>query len=175
MEPTNICVYSCSFCSYSRLIKHREQGWEYTVDQIMDIIKKYDGQAVTEVHITGGVVPKQDLAFYTELFKRIKAHRPDLHIKALTPVELHYIFKKAKVTYADGMKILKEAGLGSMPGGGAEIFDKEIRDKIAGENVPRKNGCRYMKLGTKWESIRTQRCCTDTLKHLSTASITWKD
>ena len=132
VEPTNICVYTCSFCAYSRLIKQREEGWELSIDQMMDIIKKYDEQEVTEVHITGGVIPKQDLNFYTTLFKTIKAHRPNLHVKALTPVECHYIFKKAKVTYEEGMKMLKEAGLDSMPGGGAEIFDKEIRDKIAG-------------------------------------------
>ncbi|HRD40050.1 MAG TPA: aminofutalosine synthase MqnE, partial [Bacteroidia bacterium] len=71
-------------------------------------------------------------AYYTELFRRIKQHRPDLHIKALTPVEYHYIFKKAKMTYEEGMKAMMEAGLDSMPGGGAEIFDKDIRDKIAG-------------------------------------------
>ncbi|MDX2174456.1 MAG: aminofutalosine synthase MqnE [Bacteroidota bacterium] len=132
VEPTNICVYTCSFCSYSRLIKHREQGWELSVEQILDIIKKYDGQTVTEVHITGGVVPKQDLAFYIELFQKIKQHRPELHIKALTPVEFHYIFKKAKLSYEEGLKLMKEAGLDSLPGGGAEIFDKDIRDKIAG-------------------------------------------
>lgn len=132
VEPTNVCVYSCAFCSYSRLIKNREQGWELSVDQIMDIIKKYDNQAVTEVHITGGVVPKQDLNFYTTLFKEIKKHRPALHIKALTPVEFHYIFKKAKLTYEEGLKLMKDAGLDSLPGGGAEIFDKDIRDKIAG-------------------------------------------
>jgi aminodeoxyfutalosine synthase len=132
VEPTNICVYSCAFCSYSRLIKQREQGWELSVDQIMELVKKYDGQAVTEIHITGGVVPNQDLKFYTDLFRRIKEHRPDLHIKGLTPVEYHYIFKKAKLSYEEGLKIMKEAGLGSLPGGGAEIFDKEIRDQIAG-------------------------------------------
>ena len=132
VEPTNVCVYSCSFCSYSRLIKHRDQGWELSVDQIMEIIKGYDGQPVTEVHITGGVVPKQDLAFYTELFRRIKAHRPELHVKALTPVEFHYIFKKAKLSYEEGLKQMKDAGLDSLPGGGAEIFDKTIRDQIAG-------------------------------------------
>lgn len=132
VEPTNICVYTCSFCAYSRLIKQREEGWELSIEQMMDIIKKYDEQEVTEVHITGGVIPKQDLNFYTTLFKTIKAHRPNLHVKALTPVECHYIFKKAKVTYEEGMKMLKESGLDSMPGGGAEIFDKEIRDKIAG-------------------------------------------
>lgn len=132
VEPTNVCVYSCAFCSYSRLIKNREDGWELSVDQIMNTIKAYDNQPVTEVHITGGVVPKQDLAFYKELFERIKAHRPDLHIKALTPVEFHYIFKKAKVSYEEGLHILKQAGLNSLPGGGAEIFDEGIRDQIAG-------------------------------------------
>lgn len=132
VEPTNVCVYTCAFCSYSRLIKHREQGWELSVEQIMDIIKSYDNQEVTEVHITGGVVPKQDLAFYTELFRKIKQHRPSLHIKALTPVEFHYIFKKAKLTYEEGLQQMKEAGLDSLPGGGAEIFDKDIRDQIAG-------------------------------------------
>lgn len=132
VEPTNICVYTCSFCAYSRLIKQREEGWELSIEQMMDIIKTYDDKDVTEVHITGGVIPKQDLTFYTTLFKTIKTHRPNLHVKALTPVECHYIFKKAKVTYEEGMTILKESGLDSMPGGGAEIFDKEIRDKIAG-------------------------------------------
>lgn len=132
VEPTNICVYTCSFCAYSRLIKNKEEGWEMSIEQMMDIIKKYDGTNVTEVHMTGGVIPKQDFAFYTELFRTIKAHRPELHIKALTPVEYHYIFKKAKLTYEEGMQKMKEAGLDSMPGGGAEIFHPEIRDKIAG-------------------------------------------
>ena len=132
VEPTNICVYTCSFCSYSRLIKQKEEGWELSVEQILDQIKKWDDKPVTEVHITGGVIPKQDFKFYTDLFRKIKAHRPELHIKALTPVEYHYIFKKAKISYEEGMKQMKEAGLDSMPGGGAEIFDKEIRDQIAG-------------------------------------------
>lgn len=132
VEPTNVCVYSCKFCSYSRLLKHKAEGWELSVEEILNIIKKYDSQPVTEVHITGGVIPKQDFTFYTDLFKAIKAHRPDLHIKALTPVEYHYIFKKAKMSYQEGMQAMQAAGLGSMPGGGAEIFDKEIRDEIAG-------------------------------------------
>lgn len=132
VEPTNICVYTCKFCSYSKLIKHRAEGWEYSIEDILNIIKKYDGQPVTEVHITGGVIPKQDFNFYVDLFKQIKAHRPELHIKALTPVEIHYITKKAKLNYADGLKALKEAGLDSMPGGGAEIFHSDIREEIAG-------------------------------------------
>ncbi len=132
VEPTNICLYTCTFCSYSRLIKKREEGWEYTMDDIMDIIKTYDGKPVTEVHIVGGVLPQYDLQFYSDLFKNIKKHRPELHIKALTPVEYHYIFKKGKVSYQEGMELMKESGLDSMPGGGAEIFHPEIRDEIAG-------------------------------------------
>ncbi|PVH25360.1 aminofutalosine synthase MqnE [Sphingobacterium corticibacter] len=131
IEPTNVCVYDCKFCSYSRMIKQREEGWEMDVDGMLEVVKKYDSEPVTEVHITGGVVPKQNLAFYAEFFQRCKAHRPDLHIKALTPVEYYYIFKKAKLSHYDGMKYLKEAGLDSMPGGGAEIFHPEIREKIA--------------------------------------------
>ncbi|MGY3211707.1 aminodeoxyfutalosine synthase [Mucilaginibacter sp. HD30] len=131
IEPTNLCVYDCKFCSYSRLIKQRSEGWEYTMDEMFDIVKKYDGEPVTEVHIVGGVLPQYDVPFYAELFSRIRAHRPDLHVKALTPVEYHYIFKKAKIDYATGMKMMMDAGLGSIPGGGAEIFDEGIRDQIA--------------------------------------------
>ncbi|MEW6774208.1 MAG: CofH family radical SAM protein [Bacteroidota bacterium] len=131
IEPTNLCVYSCTFCSYSRLIKQRDEGWQYSVDDILNILKKYDDHPITEVHITGGVIPQQDLNFYIQLFQAIKRHR-NIHIKALTPVEIHYISKKAKKSYAETLEILMNAGLDSMPGGGAEIFNKNIRDKIAG-------------------------------------------
>lgn len=133
IEPTNVCVYDCKFCSYSRLIKNKDEGWEMQVEDMMDAVRKYDGIPVTEVHITGGVVPKQDLAFYAEFFKQCKAHRPDLHIKGLTPVEYYYIFKKAKLSHYEGLKYLKEVGLDSMPGGGAEIFHPEVREKIAAD------------------------------------------
>ncbi len=132
VEPTNVCLYTCTFCSYSRMIKKRTDGWEYSLDEIMDIIKGYDGQPVTEVHLVGGVLPQYDVKFYEELFRAIREHRPELHIKALTPVEYHYIFKKEKISYQEGMKRMVAAGLDSMPGGGAEIFHPEIRDEIAG-------------------------------------------
>ncbi len=132
IEPTNVCVYTCSFCSYSRLIKKREEGWEYTYEQMMDIVRSFDDKSVTEVHIVGGVLPKYDLEFYCNLFQAIKAHRPELHLKALTPVEYHYIFKKAKVSYEEGMKKIMQSGVDSLPGGGAEIFDEKLRDQIAG-------------------------------------------
>lgn len=135
IEPTNVCVFSCNFCAYSRLYAHREEGWELSLDDMMNIVKKYDGQPVTEVHIVGGVHPKMNLYFFADLLKAIKAHRPDLHIKAFTAVELDYMFRKAKVSSDEGVRILKEAGLSSIPGGGAEIFDQEIREKICADKV----------------------------------------
>ena len=135
IEPTNVCVFSCNFCSYSRLYAKREDGWELSIDQMLHMVKKYDGQPVTEVHIVGGVHPKMDLAFFADLLKAIKTHRPDLHIKAFTAVEYDYMFRKAKVSVEEGLRFLIDAGLNSIPGGGAEIFHPEIREKICADKV----------------------------------------
>ncbi|MCB9309548.1 MAG: aminofutalosine synthase MqnE [Lewinellaceae bacterium] len=163
IEPTNICLYTCTFCSYSRLIKKREEGWEYTLEDIMQIVRSYDDKPVTEVHIVGGVLPQYDVKFYTTLFKEIKAHRPELHIKALTPVEYHYIFKKEKMTYEDGMALMKESGLDSMPGGGAEIFAPEIRDQIAGGKC---SGDQWLKIHEIWHQLGMKSNATILYGHI---------
>jgi aminodeoxyfutalosine synthase len=135
IEPTNVCVFSCKFCSYSKLYAHKEEGWELTIDQMMDIVKSYDGKPVTEVHIVGGVHPKLTLEFFISLLKAIKAHRPELHIKGFTPVELDYMFRKANLSTEEGMKRAQEAGLDSLPGGGAEIFHPDIRNIICADKA----------------------------------------
>ncbi len=135
IEPTNVCVYSCKFCSYSRLYAHREEGWELSIEQMMHMVKAYDGKPITEVHIVGGVHPKMDMEFFKDLLRSIKAHRPDLHIKGFTAVELDYMFRKAKLSVEDGMRQLHEAGLDSLPGGGAEIFHPEVREQICADKV----------------------------------------
>jgi aminodeoxyfutalosine synthase len=163
IEPTNVCVYDCKFCSYSRMIKKREEGWEYTMDEMMDLVKKYDNEPVTEVHIVGGVLPQYDLAFYTDFFSKIKAHRPELHVKALTPVEYHYIFKKAKISYAEGMKQMKEAGLDSIPGGGAEIFHPDIRKQIAGDKC---TGEQWLQIHEEWHKLGMRSNATMLYGHI---------
>ena len=135
IEPTNVCVFTCNFCSYSRLYAHREEGWELSAEQMLHMVKKYDGQPVTEVHIVGGVHPKMNLQFFADVLKQIKQHRPELHIKGFTAVELDYMFRKAKMTNEEGLTYLKNAGLDSLPGGGAEIFHSEIREKICADKV----------------------------------------
>jgi len=163
IEPTNVCIYTCTFCSYSRLIKERKDGWEYTLDEMMDIVRKYDHEPVTEVHIVGGVLPKYDVSFYAELFKTIKKHRPELHIKALTPVEYHYIFKKEKISYEEGMALMLEAGLDSMPGGGAEIFHPEIRDQIAGGKC---SGEEWLRIHEIWHDLGKKSNATMLYGHI---------
>ena len=135
IEPTNVCVFTCQFCSYSRLYAHRDKGWELSQQQMLDIVKSYDGKPVTEVHIVGGVHPKMNLEFFIELLQKIKAHRPELHIKGFTAVELDYMFRKAKLSAEEGMKRLHTAGLDSMPGGGAEIFHPDVRNIISADKV----------------------------------------
>ena len=135
IEPTNVCVFTCNFCSYSRLYAHREEGWELSAEDMLSIVKKYDGQPVTEVHIVGGVHPKMNLYFFADVLRKIKSYRPELHIKGFTAVELDYMFRKAKVSLDEGIQILHDAGLDSIPGGGAEIFHPEIRKQICDDKV----------------------------------------
>lgn len=163
IEPTNICIYTCKFCSYSRLIKHRSDGWEYSMEQMMDIVRKYDHEPVTEVHIVGGVMPQYDLDFYCNLFRQIKAYRPELHIKALTPVEYHYIFKKAKVSYEEGVRRIIEAGVDSLPGGGAEIFDPEIREQIAADKC---NADQWLEIHELWHKAGKKSNATILYGHI---------
>jgi len=135
IEPTNVCIFTCNFCSYSRLYARREEGWELSAEQMLHMVKKYDGQPVTEVHIVGGVHPKMNLEFFADVLRQIKNHRPSLHIKGFTAVELDYMFRKAKMTNEEGLTYLKNAGLDSLPGGGAEIFDEQVREKICADKV----------------------------------------
>lgn len=132
IEPTNICVYDCKFCSYSKFLREKNDydAWEMSEEQIYEAVKTYNGKDITEVHIVGGVHAKMGLEYFTNLISNIKKIRPELHVKAFTAVELHYMCKKANVSYQEGLKILLNAGQGSLPGGGAEIFDEEIRTKI---------------------------------------------
>jgi aminodeoxyfutalosine synthase len=134
IEPTNICIHSCKFCSYVRK-KGEEGAWEYSMDEMLKQVESYKDKQVTEVHIVGGVHPDRDLWFYCDLLKSIKAMRPDLQIKAFTAVELAYMIEKAGLDYSEGLQKLKEAGLQAIPGGGAEIFDEEIRKQVCSEKA----------------------------------------
>jgi len=129
IEPTNICVNKCKFCSYSHHFSKTK--WELTVDEILEKVKA-EADNVMELHITGAVHPDRDIYYYGELLVRIKAERPGVHVKAYSAVELDYMIKKSGMNVREGLGYLKSCGLDSIPGGGAEIFDETIRQEICG-------------------------------------------
>lgn len=129
IEPTNICVNHCAFCSYRRR-KNEEGCWEFTIEEMIGKVESYRNSGATEVHIVGGVHPDRDVYYYADLLKAIKGTDNTLHVKAFTAVEIDAMCQKGGLTIENGLKLLKDAGLGSMPGGGAEIFDEKIRSKI---------------------------------------------
>ena len=135
IEPTNKCVFDCKFCSYSRKIQQESEAWELSEHRMLAIVEKYKTQPVTEVHIVGGVHPKMNLQFFATLIQKIKTIRPDIHVKAFTAVELEYMFRKAKVNFEEGLKLLKDHGMNSLPGGGAEIFDETVREIICADKA----------------------------------------
>ncbi|MGE0089375.1 MAG: aminofutalosine synthase MqnE [Bacteroidales bacterium] len=132
IEPTNICIYNCKFCSYHRKIGE-EGSWEFSIEDIVKKVEPYKNSDITEIHIVGGVHPHRDLDYYGSMIKQIKSVLPNVHIKAFTAVELDFMIKKAGLKLEEGLIKLKEYGLGSIPGGGAEIFNPEIRKKVCHE------------------------------------------
>ncbi|MCZ2355474.1 MAG: aminofutalosine synthase MqnE [Bacteroidia bacterium] len=129
IEPTNICVYTCAFCAFARK-PGEEGGWEYSLEDVENQVKRFHGVPITEIHIVGGVHPKRGVEYYGEMIRRIKAIRPEIHVKGFTAVELKVMFARSRMTYEEGLLSLKNDGLDSLPGGGAEIFDHEIRKQI---------------------------------------------
>ncbi|MDD4602612.1 MAG: CofH family radical SAM protein [Bacteroidales bacterium] len=129
IEPTNICVNHCIFCSFSHHFSPTR--WELTVPAILDKVKQ-SPKNIRELHITGAVHPERDIYYYGSLLQKIKEIRPELHVKAYSAVELDYMIKKSGMTINEGLAYLKTCGLDSIPGGGAEIFDETLRTNICG-------------------------------------------
>ncbi len=130
IEPSNICINHCRFCSFRR-DQGQKGSWECTIEEMAGMVRSRAGGHYTEVHIVGGVHPSRDIHFYADLLRTLHKEAPHLHIKAFTAVEVDQMCRSAGISVPEGLQILKEAGLGSMPGGGAEIFDEKLRAEIA--------------------------------------------
>lgn len=129
LEPTNVCLFNCKFCSFRRP-RGSEGAWEWTMDEMEEQVRRYIGSGVTEVHIVGGVHPDHNLDYYCELIRRVKSILPEVAVKAYTAIELSYMIRKAGLSTREGLQRLIDAGMDAIPGGGAEIFDEEVRSKI---------------------------------------------
>lgn len=129
LEPTNICVNHCAFCSYRR--KKGEEGcWEFGISELVQMAESHALTGITEIHIVGGVHPDRDVHFYADLLGEIRKILPLVQIKAFTAVEIDAMCRFASMEIKEGLTLLKAAGLVSLPGGGAEIFDETLRAKI---------------------------------------------
>lgn len=129
IEPTNLCRFHCLFCSY-RKERGSAEAWDYSMEEMFDLARKYEGKGITEVHIVGGVHPDHNLDFYLDLITGVKAILPEVTVKAFTAVELADMIERAGLPIEEGLKKLLDAGMESIPGGGAEIFDETLRSKI---------------------------------------------
>jgi aminodeoxyfutalosine synthase len=132
INPTNVCILrqTCVFCSYARLPKE-DGAYRYTMDQVWAEAAQATGAMTREFHIVGGLDMKAGLAYYAEMFRGLKARHPQVHIKALTAVEIAHIARIEKMSVRDVLVALREAGLDTMPGGGAEVFSPGVRATIA--------------------------------------------
>lgn len=129
LEPTNICVFNCKFCSY-RKPKGSAEAWDMSMEDVERMVQGYVGSGVTEVHIVGGVHPEHDLYYYADMIRRVKAILPDVSVKAFTAIELAWMINRSGLSIRDGLQLLIDAGMDAIPGGGAEIFDEQIRKQI---------------------------------------------
>jgi len=134
INPTNICKDVCQFCAYSASRKN-PQPYTLSHDEILNTVSQSVKNGIKEVHIVSAHNPETGLQWYLEVFKKIKAQYPQLHIKALTAAEIHFLSEQYNLTHSDIINMMIENGVDSMPGGGAEIFDETVRKKICGGKV----------------------------------------
>lgn len=130
LNTTNVCEADCLFCSFARLEMGMPQAYSMTIDEARSWIAKRCRPGMTEIHIVNGLNPQLEFSYYLDLLSMIRRDFPALHIKAFTAVEIHYFAEKFGLSYVEVLTRLREAGLGSLPGGGAEIFSARVRKKI---------------------------------------------
>ncbi len=134
LNPTNLCTETCRFCSYAN--PGRENTWTWSVEKVLEEARKGVELGINEIHMVGGLNPMCDIDYYEQVMTGIKSQFPHVHLKAMTAVEIEYMAKRANITPRAVLERLKAAGLGSMPGGGAEIFAEEVRQKMKVKKTP---------------------------------------
>ena len=134
INPTNICKDVCQFCAYSASRKNPNQ---YTLshEEILNIVKNSSRNGIKELHIVSAHNPHTGLKWYMDVFKKIRENHPEIHIKALTAAEIHFLSTEYNLSYEEVINMMIENGIDSMPGGGAEIFDEKVRKRICGGKV----------------------------------------
>lgn len=135
LNPTNICGETCKFCSYANPAE-KGKAYIWSVDKVLEEAARGAALGINEIHMVGGLTPACDLKYYVEVLKRIKSQFPHIHMKALTAVEIDYLSEREGISFKQCLETLIEAGLNSMPGGGAEMFSERVREEMAVKKTP---------------------------------------
>ncbi len=166
LNPTNVCVASCKLCAFYVPWREKDEGWTYSVDQAVEIAARDVDETVSELHIVGGLHPKLLVGYYEDLFRALKRRFPWIHLKALTMVELDFIAKASRITLEDLLGRLRDAGLDSCPGGGAEIFAERVRNEICDHKT---DGARWLDIARTVHTAGIKSNCTMLYGHIETA------
>src|SRR5258706_6559634 len=154
---SNICILSCQFCAFAAK-KRDAHAFEYAIDEIINAVREALPLGVTEVHMVGGLHPTLKKDWYLDLLRRLRALDPQLHIKAFTAIEVRHLAQRVfKMPIRDTLEILRETGLGSITGGGAEIFDPVVRDQIC---RGKETAAEWLDVHRTWHSMSGRSTCT---------------
>jgi aminodeoxyfutalosine synthase len=167
LNPTNVCVASCKLCAYYVPWREREEGWTYSVEQAVETAARDVDESVSELHIVGGLHPKLLVDYYEDLFRALKLRFPWIHLKALTMVELDFVARASRLGLEETIGRLRDAGLDSCPGGGAEIFAPRVREQICDHKT---DGDRWLEVARAVHAAGIRSNCTMLYGHIETAA-----
>jgi aminodeoxyfutalosine synthase len=167
INPTNVCVLrnTCTFCSFARMPKE-EGAYTRSLDEVYAEAEQSVGSPTREFHIVGGLHPKLKLSYYTDLIRGLKQRHPQVHIKALTAVEIAHLARIEKISEREVLVAMKEAGLTSLPGGGAEVFSTAVRATIAERKL---TGEEWIRVHRVAHELGIPTNCTMLYGHIETA------
>jgi len=162
---SNLCILNCQFCAYAAR-KHDPHAFEMTIPEIVEAVRGDLARGITEVHMVGGLHPSLKADWYLELLRALRALDPNLHLKCFTAIEIRHLAERVfKEPIADTLAALREAGLGSLTGGGAEIFDAAVRDRICrGKETAEE----WMEVHRLWHRMGGRSTCTMLYGHIET-------
>jgi len=164
LNYSNYCILSCQFCSFARK-KRDGDGFEHTVEEMVTKAQEALALGITELHIVGGLHPSLPFSYYTDLLRALKAVDDNLQLKCFTAVEIYHLARLSKQTMPEVLAILKEAGLDSLTGGGAEIFQQDVRDAIA---KGKETASEYLEAHRTWHQLGGRSTCTMLFGHVET-------
>ncbi len=167
INPTNVCILrnTCTFCSFARMPKE-EGAYTRSLEEVFHEAEQATGMPTREFHIVGGLHPKLRLSYYTDLIRGLKQRHPHVHVKALTAVEIAHLARVEKISEREVLLAMKEAGLTSLPGGGAEVFSTAVRATIAERKL---TGQEWLRVHRVAHELGIPTNCTMLYGHVETA------